>query len=64
MDRVSQDPDFAGLLRQDLFQAIRTAGLTPQVEQLRAEKPVADEVTGFGWGGGWGWVWGWLSGWR
>jgi len=61
MDRVSQDPDFASLLRQDLFQAIRSAGLTPQVEQLRAEKPVAAEVTGFGWGGGWP-IW-WLFGW-
>jgi hypothetical protein len=63
MDRVAQDPDFASLLRQDLFQAIRTAGLAPQVEQLRAEKPVADEVTGFGWGSSWWWVLGWLSGW-
>jgi hypothetical protein len=55
MDRLAQDPDFANLLREDLFQAIRSAGLSPQLEQLRAEKPVGAEVTGFGWGwpGGW-----------
>jgi hypothetical protein len=62
MDRVAQDPDFANLLRHDLYRAIRTAGLAPQVEQLRAETPVAAEVTGFGWSSWW-WALGWLTGW-
>jgi hypothetical protein len=56
--RVSSDPEFAQQLREDLFQAVRTAGLMPQMEQLRAELPPVAEVTGYGWGG-WGWpIWG------
>jgi hypothetical protein len=53
------DPAFRELLNQDLFVAIRTAGLTPRMEQLRAELPVHAEVTGYnGWGDDW-WSWGW-----
>jgi hypothetical protein len=62
-DRAASDNDFRTLLREDLFKAIRSAGLTPQMEQLRAELPVEAEVTGYG---GWGWDdwrWGW-GGWR
>ena len=47
MDRVANDPDFAPLLRDDLLQGIRTAGLMPQMEQLRAELPPRAEVTGY-----------------
>jgi hypothetical protein len=59
MDRVNADQEFAALLRQDLFQAVRAAGLSPQVEQLRAELPVNAEVSAFSWGGWGGWLfWG------
>jgi len=61
MDRVTSDSEFAPLLREDLFQAIRTAGLMPQMEQLRAELPPRAEVTAYSWGNPWGWpTWGWI----
>jgi hypothetical protein len=59
MDRVSSDKDFSELLRQDLFQAARSAGLAPQLEQLRAELPSNAEVSGYSWTGWGGWLfWG------
>jgi len=62
VDRAASDSEFRVLLREDLFKAIRSAGLTPQMEQLRAELPVQAEVTGFSaWGWDWRWGWGWGS---
>jgi len=60
IDTVQSNAEFRTQLRADLLSAIRTAGLTPQMEQLRAELPVNAEVTAYGWG--WDWMWGW--GWR
>jgi hypothetical protein len=62
VDRAAADAEFRALLRQDLFQAVRSAGLTPRLEQLRAELPVA-EVSAY-WGNPWDWPgWGW-PGWN
>ena len=67
VERTTSDSEFRTLLRDDLLRAIRVAGLTPQMEQLRAELPVNAEVTAYGWGGdGWGgdnWGDGWGGNW-
>jgi hypothetical protein len=63
VDRAAADPAFRQQLAGDLREAVRTAGLAPQMEQLRAELPAKAEVVGFsGWGGGWGWP-DWGGGW-
>jgi hypothetical protein len=71
VDRASTDPEFRAQLAHDLPTAVRAAGLSPQVEQLRAELPANAEVMAYssgwggdGWGGGSGWGGdGWGGGW-
>jgi hypothetical protein len=60
VDKAASDAGFRTQLQQDLFKAIRSAGLLPKMEQLRAELPINAEVEGYSmWGDPWAWPGGW-----